>query len=394
MWRSFIFGLFVGTLFGGLILASVSLLEEVPGQKPPKVVVETDTVQPGVQTTANSNVEANTTDPARPSTDVTVVEESSSQVGGSLENGATAPSLQPNPAVETSAFGVQLDNLVAGSQTQPSVSDTPLAPTGAVGLAQTDLDTGPQIDTQPVPSDVVLQQLRDARLERGEITPLIDFAVQHDGDSLKTDVSFLMLDDPASGLGPNDVLELHLPVTMVVNPTAPGAAARAQAFRDAGLEVAALTAISADTAPNDVADIVASTLGAVPQVVAVVPDTTNGYGSEAVKQTIAQVLAISGYGMVDYASNGNAGTQTSIVFGRESTPIVWIQRDLDANDQDNRAMRRFINSGVDLADNTNQPAVFLTRLRRESLTAIQLWGFSSTAREFDIAPISHVLQGR
>lgn len=207
----------------------------------------------------------------------------------------------------------------------------------------------------------------------------------------KPPMAILLLDDPASGVDLAALAAGPVALTLVIDPTAPDAAARAALWRGAGQEVALLAdALPARGRDGDYEVAMESLATAFPQALAVVegagqPLPTDRAGSSA----LIAALAARGYGLVTRGGGLNALDQTA---GRAGLPAAAIFRALDAEGETAPVIRRYLDRAAFTAQQDGR-VIVVGRLRADTVEAIQDWASTSNrAAALALAPVSALVQ--
>jgi polysaccharide deacetylase 2 family uncharacterized protein YibQ len=207
----------------------------------------------------------------------------------------------------------------------------------------------------------------------------------------KPPMAILLLDDPASGVDLAALAAGPVALTLVIDPTAPDAAARAALWRAAGQEVALLAdALPARGQGSDFEVAMESLATAFPQALAVVesagrPLPTDRAGSSA----LISALAARGFGLVTRGGGLNALDQTA---RRAGLPAAAIFRALDAEDEAAPVIGRYLDR-IAFTAQQDGSVIVIGRLRPETVAAVQDWAAgSSRAAALVLAPVSALVQ--
>jgi polysaccharide deacetylase 2 family uncharacterized protein YibQ len=282
------------------------------------------------------------------------------------------PGPQPDPAPAEAAvpqpgFGASVEGVRTGRL--PRIGDAPAEPPPATPEAGT-------AAAAALPDDAPAL-LRNARA----------FA----NPEGKPAMAILLLDDPASGVDLAALAAGPVALTLVIDPTAPDAAARAALWRAAGQEVALLAdALPARGRDSDYEVAMESLATAFPQALAVVelaarPLPTDRAGSAA----LIASLSARGYGLVTRGGGLNALDQTA---RRAGLPAAAIFRGLDAEDEAAPVIGRYLDRAAFEAQKAGR-LIVTGRLRPDTVGAVQGWAATSTrAAALALAPVSALVQ--
>ncbi len=186
---------------------------------------------------------------------------------------------------------------------------------------------------------------------------------------------------------------LSLPVTIAIPADLPDAAARASAFRSAGVEVLAMIPEGTlgdldtlDTASQR--ERLAEILAAVPQAVGLI-DRTGGVvsSSTATAQAVVDYVELSGHALLVQPSIGL--TQPDRLAEAANVPAATISRVLDAS-QGVPAMQNALQRVAVDARSTGS-SVVMGNSDPATITTLLTWAITSGNREIALAPVSAVV---
>ncbi|ROT95863.1 divergent polysaccharide deacetylase family protein [Histidinibacterium lentulum] len=181
---------------------------------------------------------------------------------------------------------------------------------------------------------------------------------------------------------------LPIPVTIVVDPTRPDAAAAAESYRAAGLEVGLLSPVPRNATPQDVEVALAAARAAVPEAVVLVDAGDGGLAGDPQAMARAVVtLEEAGMGLVTVSSGFNAGLRAAEAAG---VPAALFSRVLDRDAGDAAAVRRALDQAAFRARQDGGAAV-MARLTPDTLSALILWGTAAREGQVQPAPVSALL---
>lgn len=313
--------------------------------------------------------------------------------GGDLSEPAEAAAEDPAPAAEeaapedtspedtapdTAADAAPADDSTIGDLAQgvttnrlPSVTD-PAEPEAAAEPAGTATAEDPA------------EEAEDTR------RPLERHAAEFENPEGKPLMAIILIDDGRGAIGPQALADFPYPISFAVNAAAPGAADRAAAYRAAGAEVLALVDLPETATARDAEVSMEAYLAAVPEAVAVMEGTGTGLqASREATEQLAPILTESGHGLVMFPQGLNTAQK---LIAREGVPSASVFRDFDANGQDARAIRRFLDQAAFRADQEEGGVIMVGRLRAETISALLLWGLQDRASSVALAPVSAVLR--
>ena len=207
----------------------------------------------------------------------------------------------------------------------------------------------------------------------------------------KPPMAILLLDDPASGVDLAALAAGPVALTLVIDPTAPDAAARAALWRAAGQEVALLAdALPARGQGSDFEVAMESLATAFPQALAVVESAGRPLPTDRTSSSaLISALAARGFGLVTRGGGLNALDQTA---RRAGLPAAAIFRALDAEDEAAPVIGRYLDR-IAFTAQQDGSVIVIGRLRPETVAAVQDWAAgSSRAAALVLAPVSALVQ--
>ncbi|QQA44613.1 divergent polysaccharide deacetylase family protein [Pelagovum pacificum] len=181
--------------------------------------------------------------------------------------------------------------------------------------------------------------------------------------------------------------QLPVPVTVVVDPTRDGAAEAASAYRAAGFEVGVLSPVPEGATPQDVEVAMQSALSEVPESVILLDAGSGLQSNREASDQATEILATDGRGLVTLSSGLNAGVRSAEQAG---VPAAVVYRDLDADDEEARVVRRFLEQAAFRA-RQESGVVVLARVRPDTVSALILWGTEAASGAVQIVPVSTLL---
>jgi polysaccharide deacetylase 2 family uncharacterized protein YibQ len=220
-----------------------------------------------------------------------------------------------------------------------------------------------------------------------EAGALVRFGTPHEADGRPL-LAVVLVDEGALPGGAAALRNLPIPVTIAVDPARPDAAAAAEAWRAAGLEVGLLSPVPRNAAPQDVEVALSAARAQVPEAVVLVDPGDGGLSGnpEAVERVLA-ALDAEGMGFVAVSSGLNAGLRAAEAAG---VPAARFSRVLDADAGDAAAVRRALDQAAFRARQEGSAAV-MARLTPDTLSALILWGTAARDGQVQPAPVSALL---
>lgn len=258
------------------------------------------------------------------------------------------------------------------------------APSGTIGNLAEGVTTGRLPAVTDAPQAEAVDPVATEALER--------FAVPFDNPENKPMMAIILIDDGASPISFEALADFPYPISYAIDAGWPGAAEAAKNYRAAGLEVMALVDLPEGFDARDTEVAMQSYLRAVPQTVAVMEGVGTGLQSsrEAAMQLVP-ILQDGGLGLVLFSEGLDT---TRKLIAREGVPVAPVFRDFDAEGQNARVIRRFLDQAAFRASQEEGGVVMVGRLRAETVSALLLWGLQDRAGSVALAPISAVLKAQ
>lgn len=226
----------------------------------------------------------------------------------------------------------------------------------------------------------------EAEAEAAAAPALIRYAASFENPDALPLMSVALIDDGTTAV--ENLTTLGFSPTIILDALSDGAEARAQAFRDAGLEVAMQISLPTGAQPSDIEVTFASAFNIIPEAAIYFSDG-NGVvqNNRNVALQVMTILAADGRGFVTVQRGlGNAARTAE----QEGVVTATIQRDLDGDGEDASAIRR----GLDQAAfRTRQTGgnVLLGRMRDVTLAALSEWAAENDGEALRLAPASALL---
>lgn len=228
----------------------------------------------------------------------------------------------------------------------------------------------------------------DAAVAIADLPPLARFARPFDNPDGKPLFSIL-LEDKGADVNRAELAAMDLPLNVVIDPLAEGAAERAAIWRAAGQEVVLSAASLPEGAtPGDLEQIFQALATRLPEAVAVIDATGTGFqNNRALAAQIVPILLDQGRGLVSFDQGLNAADQ---VARREGLPAATIFRRFDLDNATGPAVKRYLDRAVFKAAQEGQVAV-IAELRPETVAGLLEWTVEGRASTVAMAPISALL---
>jgi polysaccharide deacetylase 2 family uncharacterized protein YibQ len=225
-----------------------------------------------------------------------------------------------------------------------------------------------------------------AAAETGPDAPLARFSQPFSNPDGLPRLAIILLDDGAGG---DRLANLDLPVTVALDPAAPGAAAAAARYRAAGKEVLILAnALPPGASAADVEVSLAGMFAAVPPAVGVLDTLAGGFQNDRIRaRHVVEILGAEGYGLLTHDRGLNAAAQLA---EQAALPVGRVFRALDAEGEDEETIRRYLDRAAFRAAQQGT-AIVLGHNRPETVAALIGWAMEGRARGVALAPVTAAL---
>ncbi len=204
-------------------------------------------------------------------------------------------------------------------------------------------------------------------------------------------MSFILVDDGTMSAAAAALAGLPFDVTIALDPAMAGAADLMARYRADGFEVAVLGSLPEGAVPSDVEIAFESVFQTLPETIAVLDTGAGGLQSDPeVTAQVMDILAAQGRGFVTASQGLNTASRAAEQAG---VPAGVIYRDLDADDQDARVIRRFVDQAAFRARQESD-VILVGRVRPDTISALILWGTASLNEQVAIVPVSTILKNQ
>lgn len=278
---------------------------------------------------------------------------------------ADTPIRAPVPEIENPATGVVINRL-------PSVTAPPAQP-GAI-----DTETTPETEQSSEVAD-----LSDPR------PPFEAFAAQAEYSENDDLLSIVLFDVGVDGVPREQILALDLPITIALDPTAPGAAQIMGLYRSRGFEVVALAeGLPVSATPSDVEVALAGYFAILSQAVGLMdPLDARIQSNRSLLQPVLGAIRGSGHGLVTYDRGLNSAQRAA---RRENIPAASVFRILDAELEEVPKIKRYMDRAAFSAGKDGS-VVVLGRSYQDTITALLEWTLERKDGDFSIVPVSAIM---
>lgn len=224
--------------------------------------------------------------------------------------------------------------------------------------------------------------------DEGVMNALVDYAASADDPAGRPLMSIVLIDDGSMSAASAALAGLPFGVTIALDPAMEGVAEAMTGYRADGFEVAVLAKVPEGAVPSDVEITFESVFQTLPESIAVL-DIGEG-GLQADREVTGQameILAAQGRGFVTISQGLNTATRAAEQAG-VAAGVVY--RELDADGQDARVVRRFVDQAAFRA-RQESGVILVGRVRPDTISALILWGTANQNDQVAIVPLSTVL---
>ncbi|MEP3346059.1 MAG: divergent polysaccharide deacetylase family protein [Litoreibacter sp.] len=199
----------------------------------------------------------------------------------------------------------------------------------------------------------------------------------------------ILIDSGEDGIPREDLLQLSVPVTIAIDPTADNAQEIMEAYRGAGIEIVAIAnELPTASSPSDVAVAVEAYFTNLPQSVGIM-DPLDGriQSNRSLLQPVLGAIRNSGHGLITYDRGLNTAQQAA---RREDIPAATVFRVLDADLEEGPKIKRYLDRAAFNA-NRDGKVVVVGRSYPETVKAIVEWVLEKKESGIAMVPVSAVM---
>jgi polysaccharide deacetylase 2 family uncharacterized protein YibQ len=285
------------------------------------------------------------------------------------------------------------DRVALLPQADPTQSARPLIGRPASSLFNREGSGGSRL---PLASEAPVPRLAPAQapvLSGGRLAPFFKYAKEFDVAFGQPIVSIVLIDEGAmpedDNVGAAALSQFPYPISFAVDASHPGAAERAQYYRDLGMEVLALIDLPQEATAADTEVSMTAALQVIPEAIGVLEGPKTGLqGSKEMSDQVTQIAKDMGLGIVWQPKGFDTAAKLAV---RENVPSQTIFRDFDSAGQKPTVIRRFLDNAAFRAGREGE-VIMLGRLRPDTISALVVWGLQDRAARVSIAPVSTVLR--
>lgn len=223
-----------------------------------------------------------------------------------------------------------------------------------------------------------------------DVRPIVAFARSFTNTSGKPAFAIVLRDTGGQDFDREKLAALPFPVSFVIDPAAPDAAAHAAVYRAAGQEVVMLaTGIPQGATAADLEQTFQANAALLPEAVAVMDIGAAGFQDDRpLASLVVPVIGAQGRGVLTFDKGLNAADQ---VARREQVPAAIIFRDLDAEGEDVQKIRRYLDRAAFKAAQEGS-VVVVGSTRPETIAALMEWTVEGRASSVALAPLTAVMR--
>ncbi|MDP3342683.1 divergent polysaccharide deacetylase family protein [Frigidibacter sp.] len=305
-----------------------------------------------------------------------------SAAGSAAREPEPEPSINPAPGADPTA--------PPASEALPAIEPTPPGPAPEPGFRHA---PGIKVNQLPKIGDAVLPGPLPGAEPPAELTPealpaLVAHAAVFNAAPDAPLLSIVLIDDRSGpGIAADLLADLPFPVTIALDPAAPGAAEAARAYRAAGQEVAILAALPRGATPSDLEVSWQAFVQALPEAVAVLDaPAARLQNDRRLAEQLVLLAADKGHGLLTWDIGLNPAAQLA---ANASVPQAQVFRRLDAEQESAPVIGRYLDRAAFEASRSGA-VVVTASTRPETLAALLDWAVGQS-RSVTLAPLSAVL---
>jgi hypothetical protein len=284
----------------------------------------------------------------------------------------------------------------APGDVQPEAANVP--ETLAVGDNQSTLPSAPgfsdevagvKVNRLPRIGDTPTPTTEEPPVVPEDQPPLIRFASAFENPEARPVMAIVLLDDGISESDRASVVGLPFPVSVALDPTAPGAPEAAAEYVAAGREVIMLAeGIPEGANASDLEVTFQAHASTLPEAVAVMDIEVGGFQANRPLATlVAPVVKGQGRGLITWDKGLNAGDQ---VARREGMSAGLVFRRIDPEGSDTAAIRRTLDKAAFKAGQAGRTIV-VGKADPETLSALMEWALEGRGATLALAPVTAAL---
>lgn len=293
--------------------------------------------------------------------------------------------IAPEPGVIDAPVEQPEDEVLAATTPEPAAPRLQLQ--GGENTLLGDRDTGVTVRRPDAGTEAVEDTVQAAET----VNALTLYAAEAGDVGGKPLMSIVLIDDGTMSAAAAALAGLPFPVTIAIDPALANAADLMASYRANGFEVAVMAKLPEGALPTDVEVTFQSVFATLPESIAVLDIGQSGLQTDRdVTEQAMEILAAQGRGFVTAGQGLNMAERAANAAG---VPSVVAYRDLDAEDQDARVVRRFVDQAAFRA-RQESGVVLVGRVRPDTISALILWGTANQNDQVAVVPVSAVLNAQ
>ena len=186
-----------------------------------------------------------------------------------------------------------------------------------------------------------------------------------------------------------ELLQIDVPFSIAIDPTAQNATEIAQSYRDAGFEVLALASdLPVAAEPSDVAVALTGYFEVLNQSVALLdPVDARIQKNRNLLQPVLGAIRDSGHGLITYEQGLNTAQRAA---QREGIASATVFRVLDAEREQAPLIKRYLSRAAFTASNDGA-VVVVGHTYPETVSAVVDWAQNQKGEDLSVVPVSQIM---
>lgn len=314
--------------------------------------------------------------------------------------GLAAPLAEATPDADLqTAARVLTDGADAPAETQqepaaivtPVSSDTPIrlpVPTIENPVSNVVTNRLPSV-VSPEGASATQNETEVLALDASEVGALRAYAAPFADVPATGMFSVIFIDAGAQGMALDELLQLEIPFSIAVDPSAAGAAETAKAYRDAGIEVLAIANdLPQSAGPSDVAVALGGYFDVLDQAIGLL-DPLDGriQNNRDLLQPVLGAIRDTGHGLVTYDRGLNTAQQAA---RREGIASATVFRQLDADQEQAPRIKRYLSRAAFTASKDGA-VVVVGHSYPDTVKAVLEWALDEKTADLSVVPVSQVM---
>jgi len=277
---------------------------------------------------------------------------------------------------------------------------TPAAPTpapqqdnaAAAEAAPAPRNTPTATIISPAPDDAGGEVAEEAPVEEDALPDdapaLLRFAAPFENPEGLPVIAVVLIDDGTVTDGPSQMLESGLVATIAVSPLMADATLWAEAYREAGSEVAMQMPLPDGATPIDAEVSLAAALEILPETGLFFSDGEGVLRNDRfVAAQVMQILASEGHGFVTFQRGLGSLVREA---ERAGVSVQTVLRDIDGSGETNSAIKRGLDQAAFRARQLGG-VIVVARLKPRTMSVLRQWAFDNQRSGILLGPVSALL---